>query len=721
MFSHWTGTAAPGNPTGNPIVIPGGALKEIKQLRPVFVRTRVILEGPDQRGEQALPAGVGEFKIDIYVENMAAFAGFQAAMDFARQGGSSHALPIALAGTPEFGGLKVTWNHELLPDVLPIFAGRDTFGLLSISADKTIAGRTWLASVWYEYGSDLPTGTYTISVNAGLTEFANGGGAAIPCAFTQGSFRISERWTLRILPPQGNGTTSPGSGDSMYAAGLASDPIGATPAAGWQFSHWEGGAVAGNPASNPITIAAGTANQVKELRAVFVRPRVILEGPAERGEGPLLTGSGQVRIDLHAENFIGFAGFQAALRFVPQGGSEQTFLIALSGPAEFGGLQVSFNEALLPNILPVFAERDTFGLMLIAGDKTIMGRTWLASVVYDYTADAPAGVYTVGIDPNLTAFANGAGAEIACTVEPGSFSLQDERWTLQILPPAGEGTVLPDAGVHEYAVGAASTPITATPSHGWQFSHWEGSAVAGDIYANPITIATGANGQAKQLRAVFARSKVILQGPFERGEGAVPAGAGEIKIDVYVEMMRRLVGFQAVLDFASAGSPCTFPIALGGPPDFDGRKITWNQTLLPSIMPVFSKRDTFGLVSIGPEASIRTRTWLASAWYEYTADARLGQYTVGANGELTVFGDADGKQIEYDVVPASFTIERCPPSDINADRVTNILDLIFIRGRMGGDVTTGDNWKADANEDGRINILDLVFVRNLLGQRCGEP
>ncbi|NQT20922.1 MAG: hypothetical protein HQ592_14540, partial [Planctomycetes bacterium] len=48
----------------------------------------------------------------------------------------------------------------------------------------------------------------------------------------------------------------------------------------------------------------------------------------------------------------------------------------------------------------------------------------------------------------------------------------------------------------------------------------------------------------------------------------------------------------------------------------------------------------------------------------------------------------------------------------------NIIDLIFIRGRLGQDVHTADNWKADVNQDGLINVLDLVPVRDHIGSSC---
>jgi len=44
--------------------------------------------------------------------------------------------------------------------------------------------------------------------------------------------------------------------------------------------------------------------------------------------------------------------------------------------------------------------------------------------------------------------------------------------------------------------------------------------------------------------------------------------------------------------------------------------------------------------------------------------------------------------------------------------------LIYARNRLGADVESGDNSKADMNSDGRVNILDLIYIRNRLGNRC---
>jgi len=63
-------------------------------------------------------------------------------------------------------------------------------------------------------------------------------------------------------------------------------------------------------------------------------------------------------------------------------------------------------------------------------------------------------------------------------------------------------------------------------------------------------------------------------------------------------------------------------------------------------------------------------------------------------------------------------VQVLPTGDVNEDCRVNILDLIFIRNRLGQEVSVGDNWMADANEDGKINILDLIKVRGRLNTTC---
>ena len=58
------------------------------------------------------------------------------------------------------------------------------------------------------------------------------------------------------------------------------------------------------------------------------------------------------------------------------------------------------------------------------------------------------------------------------------------------------------------------------------------------------------------------------------------------------------------------------------------------------------------------------------------------------------------------------------PGDTNGDCMVNILDLLYVRNRLGLAPASVDNGSADLNGDGAINILDLILVRNKLGATC---
>ena len=65
-------------------------------------------------------------------------------------------------------------------------------------------------------------------------------------------------------------------------------------------------------------------------------------------------------------------------------------------------------------------------------------------------------------------------------------------------------------------------------------------------------------------------------------------------------------------------------------------------------------------------------------------------------------------------------VARTIIGDANLDCRVNLLDLIFIRNRIGKDVQTGDHWQADVNRDGKVNVLDLIVSRNNLQRACDK-
>ena len=86
----------------------------------------------------------------------------------------------------------------------------------------------------------------------------------------------------------------------------------------------------------------------------------------------------------------------------------------------------------------------------------------------------------------------------------------------------------------------------------------------------------------------------------------------------------------------------------------------------------------------------------------------------GTNYKLVIVNDGVESRPIYWPYPPS---EACP-EDAGGDGYVNILDMIYIRNRLGQPVETGDNWKADVNRDGRINVLDMLRVRNKIGTIC---
>ena len=78
-------------------------------------------------------------------------------------------------------------------------------------------------------------------------------------------------------------------------------------------------------------------------------------------------------------------------------------------------------------------------------------------------------------------------------------------------------------------------------------------------------------------------------------------------------------------------------------------------------------------------------------------------------------GSSRGETISSDAPEIVITIEdRAHPAwDINADGITNVLDLILVAQHLGEDASA--NRQSDVNGDGTINVLDLIVVAQNLG------
>ena len=96
-----------------------------------------------------------------------------------------------------------------------------------------------------------------------------------------------------------------------------------------------------------------------------------------------------------------------------------------------------------------------------------------------------------------------------------------------------------------------------------------------------------------------------------------------------------------------------------------------------------------------------------------------GQWATAGEPGAVAFGGHAGPAVQ----PSEGIAAAAPPTwliagDANGDCKVDILDLMFIRSRLGRDTAAADNGQADLNEDGRINVLDLITARNKLGTHC---
>ncbi|HUW33858.1 MAG TPA: hypothetical protein VM223_19805, partial [Planctomycetota bacterium] len=80
-----------------------------------------------------------------------------------------------------------------------------------------------------------------------------------------------------------------------------------------------------------------------------------MEGPAERGEGPLPAGAGTVTFDFYLQDVTNFGAIQLTLRHArPDGSDPGIFLISTqNGNPLFDSLAVVHNAEAFPSVFPV--------------------------------------------------------------------------------------------------------------------------------------------------------------------------------------------------------------------------------------------------------------------------------------------------------------------------------------------------------------------------------
>ena len=226
---------------------------------------------------------------------------------------------------------------------------------------------------------------------------------------------------------------------------------------------------------------------------------------------------------------------------------------------------------------------------------------------------------------------------------------------------------------------------------------------------------------------------VTIQGPAADLIRPDPGGTTELDVEFYGVEMDDVAGIQTILEFihedalVHSDRPYQRTTGFTLPPNTDANpdpNYLYDSEIEPG--PSFTPRFEFrggdddspivGFVADNEVDMASGKVLLMTLTYQFGDDVPLGEYRIGADDWTSFLGPDGGLlPIHFEVENGTFTIvedDPAPPSaDATGDGQVNILDMLFIRNRLGKDVNTGDNANADVNGDGIINILDLLYVR----------
>jgi hypothetical protein len=282
VFDHWAGTAV--SPSthlwDNPIIVPSGTASQRLTLQAVFVQQWTLaVQAPQGNGGTNPDTGSYVCNVGTSVAPVQATPASRWVFDHwaGTAVPSGHAknnpLTVPSGKANRTRTLQAAFVQQWTLQVqAPQGSGKTTPGTGSpqytvgtpSAPVKASPASGWVFDHWQ--GTGVPAGHATdnpITVPSGTADQT----LTLQAVFVQ-------KWTLAIQAPQGSGTTTPGTGSVKYMVGIPSDPVRATPAAGWTFDHWVGTGVSPSThaTDNPITVPSGSANRTLTLRAVFLRP-----------------------------------------------------------------------------------------------------------------------------------------------------------------------------------------------------------------------------------------------------------------------------------------------------------------------------------------------------------------------------------------------------------------------------------------------------------------
>ncbi|GAB3874843.1 hypothetical protein GCM10028824_28770 [Hymenobacter segetis] len=320
-----------------------------------------------------------------------------------------------------------------------------------------------------------PVGNYSLLA----TPYSGSGGTGTPGAALSISFSVTDTGTpgpfTLTTAVFGSGTIAKSPDQATYANG-STVTLTATPAAGFAFTGWSGGATG---TTNPLTV---TMNANKNITATFTSTST-----------QQVTSYTLVSADSNADIQTLTAGMTLNLATLP---TRNLNIRANTNPSTVGSVVFALSGA------QTRSQTESVAPYALFSDNGGAYNPW-TPVVGSYSLTA-------------TPFTGAGGGGTAGTPLTLAFSVIDQAATTYTLTTAvvGSGTVTKNPNTATYASGSTVT-LTAAPAAGYAFTGWSGDASG---TTNPLTVTMTAN---KSITATFTATTTYTLTVSTSGSGSV--------------------------------------------------------------------------------------------------------------------------------------------------------------------------------------------------------
>jgi len=359
--------------------------------------------------------------------------------------------------------------------------------------------------------------------------------AHVTAVFVEGDFTLA-------INVSGSGTTNPAPGIWTYSDGQTVS-ISATPNSGWVFDHWDGD-LSGTAASQSILM-----NADKTVTAVFVTTQTYNLVTSVTGQGTISPAAGShvyaqgavVNITATPSSNWAFDHWEGDLtgtnpfsRVVVMSANKSVMAV-FSPQAHTLSIEINGQGQTTPSAgdFPTLNNRS----VEIYAYSTVAG-----SIFHHWEGDLS------GTENPTSIFMDADHSVIAVFLTSYSLTTAVQ----------GNGSLDPPAGFRWLGAGSEVT-LTATPSEGWVFDHWEGGLTGSE---NPAVFEINEN---KNITAVFTEAVEVYLTALTYGAGSVnPAGTtsymqgAEVTLTATPEDGWRFSGWQG--DLTGAENPASFVI-----------------------------------------------------------------------------------------------------------------------------------------------------------------